>query len=65
MYFNPQYYGMSREQKVTVSFRKLPGEDPIYFKVDGGRFEESRTIKLNSNCKYKILFTFKPALLIE
>ena len=56
---------MARELKATVSFKKQPGDDLIYFKVDGGRFDEARTIKLNSNCKYKINLTFRPAILIE
>ena len=63
--FENNNWKMARELKATVSFMKQPGDDAIYFKVDGGRFDETRTIKLNSNCKYKMNLTFRPAILIE
>ena len=35
--------------------------EPVYFKVDGGRFDSERTLKLNTDSKYLLTFTVMPA----
>jgi hypothetical protein len=35
--------------------------ESVHFKVDGGRFESERTIKLNVEASYSLQFTFRPA----
>ena len=51
---------MVRAFKLTVGIRKAIGDVPVYFKVDGGRFESERTLKLNMNTKYALEIATRP-----
>ncbi|XP_062375640.1 CB1 cannabinoid receptor-interacting protein 1b [Sardina pilchardus] len=46
--------------KVSVSLKTTPNEGPVFFKTDGTRFDQSRTIKLLTGTKYKIEVVVKP-----
>ncbi|XP_039594827.1 CB1 cannabinoid receptor-interacting protein 1a [Polypterus senegalus] len=46
--------------KINVSLKIQPNDGPVYFKVDGQRFGQNRTIKLLTGSKYKIELVVKP-----
>ncbi|NP_001087998.1 cannabinoid receptor interacting protein 1 L homeolog [Xenopus laevis] len=46
--------------KIAVSLKIQPNDGPVYFKVDGQRFGQNRTIKLLTGAKYKIDVVLKP-----
>ncbi|XP_048392344.1 CB1 cannabinoid receptor-interacting protein 1b isoform X2 [Stegostoma tigrinum] len=48
--------------KIGVSLRIQPGDGPVYFKVDGQRFGQNRTIKLLTGAKYKVDVVLKPGI---
>ncbi|TNN50116.1 CB1 cannabinoid receptor-interacting protein 1 [Liparis tanakae] len=45
---------------ISISLRIQPNEGPVFFKVDGTRFGQTRTIKLLTGSKYKIEVVLKP-----
>lgn len=45
---------------ISISLRIQPNEGPVFFKVDGTRFGQNRTIKLLTGSKYKIEVAMKP-----
>lgn len=49
-------------QYFTVAFRLLNHEtsDSVFYKVDGGRFENTQTVKLIANTEYDVRLTLKP-----
>ncbi|XP_065104198.2 CB1 cannabinoid receptor-interacting protein 1b [Paramisgurnus dabryanus] len=46
--------------KISVSLKMTPNNGAVYFKADGTRFGQSRTIKLLTGTKYKIDVIVKP-----
>ncbi|XP_066466187.1 CB1 cannabinoid receptor-interacting protein 1 [Tiliqua scincoides] len=46
--------------RIKVSLKIQPNDGPVYFKVDGQRFGQNRTIKLLTGSKYKVEVTLKP-----
>uniref|UniRef100_A0A8C2FZV1 Cannabinoid receptor interacting protein 1b n=1 Tax=Cyprinus carpio TaxID=7962 RepID=A0A8C2FZV1_CYPCA len=46
--------------KIGVSLKTTPNNGPVYFKSDGTRFSQTRTIKLLTGTKYKIDVIVKP-----
>ncbi|CAL8258888.1 unnamed protein product [Lota lota] len=46
--------------KVGVSLKMLPNHSAVFFKSDGARFGQTRTIKLLTGSKYKIEVVVKP-----
>lgn len=48
--------------KVIIVARTAEDGQPLYFKVDGQRFADSRTVKACSQSKYEIAITLKPSL---
>ncbi|KAF4090006.1 hypothetical protein AMELA_G00044810 [Ameiurus melas] len=46
--------------KVALSLKTTPDDGPVFFKADGTRFDQNRTIKLLTGTKYKIEVTVKP-----
>ena len=51
--------------RVNLELRRLDAQDAeqeVYFKVDGGRFENDKTIKLTQDTKYKLNIVCKPPL---
>uniref|UniRef100_A0A8C8SLM1 CB1 cannabinoid receptor-interacting protein 1 n=1 Tax=Pelusios castaneus TaxID=367368 RepID=A0A8C8SLM1_9SAUR len=49
--------------RIRVSLKIQPHDEPVYFKVDGERFEQNRTIKLLTGANYKVEVTLKPGAL--
>ncbi|KAJ1156805.1 hypothetical protein NDU88_009522 [Pleurodeles waltl] len=49
--------------KISVALKIQPNDGPVYFKVDGQRFGQNRTIKLLTGAKYKIEVVVKPGAL--
>ncbi|XP_061915495.1 CB1 cannabinoid receptor-interacting protein 1b [Entelurus aequoreus] len=46
--------------KIGISLKMLPNNTAVYFKSDGGRFGQTRTIKLLTGSKYKMEVVIKP-----
>ncbi|MBN3278247.1 CNRP1 protein, partial [Polyodon spathula] len=46
--------------KIGVSLKIQPNNGPVFFKVDGQRFGQNRTIKLLTGSKYNIEVVVKP-----
>lgn len=46
--------------KIGISIKMLPNNSAVYFKSDGARFGQTRTIKLLTGSKYKIEVAIKP-----
>lgn len=46
--------------KIGISLKMLPNNSAVYFKADGARFGQTRTIKLLTGSKYKIEVVVKP-----
>ncbi|KAM7117073.1 LOW QUALITY PROTEIN: CB1 cannabinoid receptor-interacting protein 1 [Ciconia maguari] len=46
--------------KISVSLKIQPNDGAVYFKVDGQRFGQNRTIKLLTGAKYKIEVALRP-----
>jgi len=38
---------------------------PVYFKLDGERFEQVHTVKLNTDSEYDFKFTLKPGINVK
>ena len=51
-----------RRFKASIAITKAEDDSPVFFKVDGERFEDSRTLKLTINTNYKLAFEFQPPL---
>ena len=45
---------------ISICLKIQPNEGPVFFKVDGTRFGQTRTIKLLTGSKYKIEVVLKP-----
>uniref|UniRef100_A0A8C0QJA0 CB1 cannabinoid receptor-interacting protein 1 n=1 Tax=Chelonoidis abingdonii TaxID=106734 RepID=A0A8C0QJA0_CHEAB len=48
--------------KISVSLRIQPNDGPVYFKVDGQRFDQNRTIKFLTGAKYTVEVVLKPGV---
>uniref|UniRef100_A0A8C7A1R2 CB1 cannabinoid receptor-interacting protein 1 n=1 Tax=Nothoprocta perdicaria TaxID=30464 RepID=A0A8C7A1R2_NOTPE len=46
--------------RISVSLKIQPNDGAVYFKVDGQRFGQNRTIKLLTGAKYKIEVVLRP-----
>ncbi|XP_038128486.1 CB1 cannabinoid receptor-interacting protein 1-like [Cyprinodon tularosa] len=46
--------------KIGISLKILPNNGAVFFKSDGARFGQTRTIKLLTGSKYKIEVVVKP-----
>ncbi|KAL8173327.1 UNVERIFIED_CONTAM: CB1 cannabinoid receptor-interacting protein 1 [Gekko kuhli] len=46
--------------RLSVSLKIQPNDGPVFFKVDGQRFGQNRTIKLLTGAKYKVEVVAKP-----
>ena len=60
---------MSQQFNLQLAIKRHLGEgktpEPVYFKVDGGRFDSEKTLKLNTESSYILTFTFRPAYSIQ
>ncbi|XP_072319610.1 CB1 cannabinoid receptor-interacting protein 1a [Eucyclogobius newberryi] len=45
---------------ISIALGLQPNDGPVYFKVDGTRFGQCRTIKLLTGSKYKVSVVMKP-----
>ncbi|CDQ60551.1 CB1 cannabinoid receptor-interacting protein 1 [Oncorhynchus mykiss] len=45
---------------ISIALKIQPNDGPVFFKVDGTRFGQSRTIKLLTGSKYKVEVVMKP-----
>ncbi|KAJ3614653.1 hypothetical protein NHX12_018224 [Muraenolepis orangiensis] len=45
---------------ISIRLKVQPNEGPVFFKVDGTRFGQTRTIKLLTGSKYKIEVVLRP-----
>nr|XP_020457349.1 CB1 cannabinoid receptor-interacting protein 1 isoform X1 [Monopterus albus] len=50
--------------KIGISLKMLPNNTAVYFKSDGARFGQTRTIKLLTGSKYKIEVVVKPGAVV-
>ncbi|KAK2162654.1 hypothetical protein LSH36_94g01023 [Paralvinella palmiformis] len=57
---DPDAATMAQYVKVQFNVKKRPYDQPIHFKMDGGRFDMDRTVKLNVNAKYTFDITLRP-----
>uniref|UniRef100_A0A8C3F166 CB1 cannabinoid receptor-interacting protein 1 n=1 Tax=Chrysemys picta bellii TaxID=8478 RepID=A0A8C3F166_CHRPI len=48
--------------KINVSLKIQPNDGPVYFKVDGQRFDQNRTIKFLTGAKYTVEVVLKPGV---
>ena len=46
--------------KIGISMKMIPQNSAVFFKSDGARFGQTRTIKLLTGSKYKIDVVVKP-----
>ncbi|CAM9883556.1 CB1 cannabinoid receptor-interacting protein 1 [Lethenteron reissneri] len=46
--------------KISISLKTHPSDGAVFFKVDGQRFNQTRTIKLLIGAKYKVAVLIKP-----
>ncbi|XP_048357637.1 CB1 cannabinoid receptor-interacting protein 1 [Sphaerodactylus townsendi] len=46
--------------RLCVALKIQPGDGPVFFKVDGQRFGQNRTIKLLTGAKYKVEVVARP-----
>ncbi|XP_013880771.1 CB1 cannabinoid receptor-interacting protein 1b isoform X2 [Austrofundulus limnaeus] len=46
--------------KIGISLKMLPNNTAVFFKSDGARFGQTRTIKLLTGSKYKLEVVVKP-----
>ncbi|EDO40161.1 predicted protein [Nematostella vectensis] len=49
-----------RAFKTSLSLTRSEDSSPVFFKVDGERFKETRTLKLQVDSKYKVVLEFRP-----
>lgn len=47
--------------KLDVNIAKLDDSSPVFFKIDGERFKEIQTLKLQVDTTYTISFEFRPS----
>ena len=51
--------------KVNINITKHDDSSPVFFKIDGQRFKESQTLKLQVDTTYRLSFEFRPAMEIR
>ncbi|XP_064603418.1 CB1 cannabinoid receptor-interacting protein 1-like [Liolophura sinensis] len=52
---------MASSFSLSLTLKKEPEHDAIYFKQDGERFTSSHTVKLNVNTSYTVQIAIRPA----
>ena len=57
---SPQTEG--RSFKLDVNITKLEDSSPVFFKIDGERFKETQTLKLQVDTTYRLSFEFRPSM---
>ena len=46
--------------RATLAIHKEPSNAPVFSKIDGERFAKPKTVKLLTDCKYRIDLVFRP-----
>lgn len=59
------YSEMATLFKLTFRMTAREAGETVCFKQDGQRFDQTHTVKLNTNTTYDVKFTLKPAIYIE
>lgn len=54
-----------RHFKAVLSMTRSDDSSPVFFKVDGERFKESRTLKLQVDTTYKACLEFRPPMILR
>ncbi|KAK2092605.1 hypothetical protein P7K49_029133 [Saguinus oedipus] len=49
--------------RLSIALRIQPNDGPVFYKVDGQRFGQNRTIKLLTGSSYKVEVKIKPSTL--
>ncbi|CAH3128375.1 unnamed protein product [Pocillopora meandrina] len=47
--------------KMDIHITRFEDSSPVFFKVDGERFKETQTLKLQVDTSYKLSFEFRPS----
>lgn len=51
-----------RAFKLDINITRLKDSSPVFFKIDGERFKETQTLKLQVDTTYRISFEFRPSM---
>jgi len=54
-----------RSFKVYLTMTRADDSSPVFFKNDGERFKDSRTVKLLVDVSYKVVVEFRPPMTIR
>ena len=46
---------------MDIHITRLEDSSPVFFKIDGERFKETQTLKLQVDTSYKLSFEFRPS----
>ena len=51
-----------RAFKLDINITRLQDSSPVFFKIDGERFKETQTLKLQVDTTYRMSFEFRPSM---
>ena len=51
-----------RAFKLDINITRLEDSSPVFFKIDGERFKETQTLKLQVDTTYRMSFEFRPSM---
>lgn len=54
-----------RQFKVYLTLTQADDSSPVFFKNDGERFKDSRTVKLLTDASYKVVVEFRPSMTLR
>ena len=54
-----------RQFKVALTMTRSDDSSPVFFKVDGERFKDSRTLKLQVDTTYAVGLEFRPPMVLR
>lgn len=56
---------MLQRLKIVATINCHVTGQPVHFKIDGERFEQTHTLKLNKDSEYDFKFTLKPGIHVK
>lgn len=56
---------MATDFKLTFRMCARAAGDAVCYKQDGERFDQTHTVKLNTETEYEFKFSLKPAIYVE
>ena len=62
---NTTSFNMKQYLRVVANVTCHESGLPVYFKLDGERFEQVHTVKLNTDSEYDFKFTLKPGINVK